>query len=309
MHSRRSIVLVALVGLSVLASMTRPWVHGSGLLASKYSDAFSYPYFGLDAPCRAVDDSFHREFDTEGIHSIQVEAGVGEITVTSAHGNRISIDGELVAHGPSDQIARERLRHVSLDAVQDGGTVRVVGSAMRPEPSSPDAPSPTEGLTNMVLRVPSGLAVTVQATAGTVRLHDLRGTIEAHVRMGSIEATSVTGNLTITTSAGRIAVTNATIERQLKLSTSMGDITFDGSLGKQNYVASSAGKVRMTVPRSTCVRLEAVTDAGKVNTDLPVTERKSEAMTSSAFGILGQGEPTGDLEIRVSIGDISIVGR
>ena len=104
-------------------------------------------------------------------------------------------------------------------------------------------------------------------------------------------------------------MTNAAIKEELSLTTSMGDIEFEGSLGTRNYVEVSAGRVQMTVPRSTCVRLDAATNAGQVNTNLPVTERKSEAMRSSAVGILGEGQPTGDLKIRVSMGEINISGR
>ena len=160
-----------------------------------------------------------------------------------------------------------------------------------------------------MLRVPSGLAVDLRTSAGKVTLDGLSGMVETHVDVGSVEARSITGNLTIGTSAGRISVTNAAIKEELSLTTSMGDIEFEGSLGTRNYVEVSAGRVQMTVPRSTCVRLDAATNAGQVNTNLPVTERKSEAMKSSAVGILGEGQPTGDLRIRVSMGEINISGK
>jgi hypothetical protein len=308
MYSRRAIVLAMLIGLAFIASTTHPWIHGSRLLASKYADEF-LSGVGYEGSFRAVDDSFHKEFGADGIRSIQVEARVGNITVTGTHDNEISIDGELIAYGPSNQIAQDRLRYVCLDAVQDGDMVRVVGSVMRPEPSSPDVAGPNGGGTNIVLRVPSGLAVDLRTSAGKVTLDGLSGMVETHVDVGSVEARSITGNLTIGTSAGRISVTNAAIKEELSLTTSMGDIEFEGSLGTRNYVEVSAGRVQMTVPRSTCVRLDAATNAGQVNTNLPVTEHKSEAMKSSAVGILGQGQPTGDLQIRVSMGEINISGK
>jgi len=153
------------------------------------------------------------------------------------------------------------------------------------------------------------VAVYLQTPAGRVALDGLTGTVEAHVDMGSIEARSITGDLILRTSAGRISVTNAAIKEELSLTTSMGDIEFEGSLGARNHVEVSAGRVQMTVPRSTCVRLDAATNAGQVNTNMSVTERKSEAMKSSAVGILGEGQPTGDLRIRVSMGEINISGK
>jgi len=309
MYSRRSIVLAVLVGLAFLASTTQPWIQGSRLLANKYADEFSFSGFVYEGSSKAVDDSFHKEFGAAGIRSVQVEARPGDITVTRADDDMISINGERVAYGPSNQIAEERLHYVCLDAVQDGDVVRVVGSIWHPEPSSPNPAGPNGGFTNIVLRVPPGLAICLQTPAGKVALDGLTGTVEAHVDMGSIEARSITGNLILRTSAGRIAVTNASVEEELSLTTSMGDIEFEGSLGTRNHVEVSAGRVQMTVPRSTCVRLDAATNAGQVNTNLPVTERKSEAMRSSAVGILGEGQPTGDLKIRVSMGEINISGR
>lgn len=309
MYSRRSIVLAVLVGLAFMASTTQPWIQGSRLLAGKLADKFSFSGVGYDGSFRAVDDSFHREFDTDGIRSVQVEARPGGITVTRAHDGKISINGELVAYGPSDQIARDRLRYVCLDAVQDGDVVRIVGSVMQADPSSADTATHNGGCTNIELRVPSGMPVNVRTLAGIVELDGLDGKVEAHADMGNIEARSITGNLKIGTSAGRIAVTNATIEEELSLTTSMGSIEFDGSLGTQNYIEASAGRVQMTVPRSTCVTLNAVTNAGKVDIRLPVTQTKLEGTKSSAVGILGQGQPTGDLKIRVSMGEINISGK
>ena len=308
MYSRRAIVLAVLIGLAFIASTTNPWIHGGRLLASKYAGEFSTD-FGYGGSFKAVDKSFHTRFGAAGIRSVQVEAQPGDITVTRADDDKISIDGERVAYGPSNQIAEERLRYVCLDAVQDGDVVRVVGSIWQPEPSSQNPAGPNGGATNIVLRVPPGLAVYVQTPAGKIALDGLAGTIEAHVDMGSIEARSITGDLILGTTAGRISVTNAAIKEELSLTTSMGDIEFEGSLGARNHVEVSAGRVQMTVPRSTCVRLDAATNAGRVNTNLPVTERKSEATGSSAAGILGQGEPTGDLKIRVSMGEINISGK
>ncbi len=309
MYSKRSIVLAVLVGLAFLASATQPWMQGSRLLANKYANEFSFSGFGYEGSSKAVDDSFHKEFGAAGIRSVQVEARPGDITVTQADDDMISINGERVAYGPSDQIAEERLRYVCLDAVQDGDVVRVVGSIWQPEPSSPNPAGPNGGFTNIVLRVPPGLAIYLQTPAGKVALDGLTGTVEAHVDMGSIEARSITGNLMLGTSAGRIAVTNATIEEELSLTALMGDIEFDGSLGAQNYIEVSAGRVQMTVPRSTCVTLDAAAAAGKVDVRLPMAENGPEAMKSSAVGILGRGQPTGDLKIRASMGDIVISGK
>ena len=308
MYSRRAIVFAVLIGLAFIASTTHPWIHGGTLLASKYAGEFSTD-FGYGISFKVVDDSFHKEFGTAGIRSVKVEARPGDITVTRADDDRISISGERVAYGPSNQIAEERLRYVCLDAVQDGDVVRVVGSIWQPEPSSPNPAGPNGGFTNIVLRVPPGVAVYLQTPAGKVALDGLTGTVEAHVDMGSIEARSITGDLMLRTSAGRISVTNAAIKEELSLTTSMGDIEFEGSLGARNHVEVSAGRVQMTVPRSTCVRLDAATNAGQVNTNMSVTERKSEAMKSSAVGILGEGQPTGDLRIRVSMGEINISGK
>lgn len=308
MYSKRAIVLAVLISLAFIASTTHPWIHGTRLLANKYADEF-LSGVGYEDSFQAVDDAFHREFGTEGIRSIHVEAQVGDITITRADGDKISVDGERVAYGDSNQMAQDRLRYVCLDAVQDGDAVRVIGAVMQSEPSSPNAVNPIRGRTNVVLRVPSGLSVDLRTSTGKVALDGLKGTVEALVDMGSVEARSIAGNLTVRTSAGRIAVTDAAIEEELLLATSMGDIEFGGSLGARNYVEASAGRVQMTVPRSTCVRIDAATTAGKVKTKLPVTLRKSEAANSSAVGILGQGEPTGDLTIRVSMGDINISGK
>ena len=100
MYSRRAIVLAVLIGLAFIASTTNPWIHGGRLLASKYAGEF-FTDFGYGGSSKAVDDSFHKEFDAAGIRSVRVEAQPGDITVTRADDDRISINGERVAYGPS----------------------------------------------------------------------------------------------------------------------------------------------------------------------------------------------------------------
>jgi hypothetical protein len=308
MYSRRAIVLAVLVSLAFIATTAKPWMHGGRLLASKYADEF-FIGPGYEDSLRAVDDSFRKEFDISGIRRVQAEVSVGDISVTTADDGKISVEGERIAYGPTEQAAQDRLRYVCLDAVKDGDTIRIVGAVMQPEPSLPDQVVQNEGSTSIVLRVPPGLAVDLRTQAGRITLVGLEGEIQAYTHMGSITARSTTGPLTARTSAGRITVTDAIIEGDLLLTTSMGDIEFDGSLGARNHVEVSAGRVQMTVPRSTCVRLDAATNAGNVDIRLPVTGTKSEAAKSSAVGILGEGQPTGDLKIRVSMGEISISGR
>jgi hypothetical protein len=308
MYSRRAIVLALLMSFAFVATTTRPWIHGGRLLANKYADEF-FIGPGYEDSLRAVDDSFHKEFDMSGIHRVQAEVPIGDISVTRAYDDKVSVEGELIAYGPSEQVAQDRLRYVCLDAVKDGDTIRIVGSVMQPEPSLSGQVVGSPSNINIVLKVPPGLAVDSRTKVGKITLVGLEGEIQAYTDMGNITARSTTGPLTARASAGRIAVADAIIEGDLVITTSMGDIEFDGSLGTQNYIEVSAGRVQMTVPRSTCVRLDAATNVGKVNTNLPITGLESEAMKSSAVGILGEGQPTGDLKIRVSMGEIVISGR
>jgi DUF4097 and DUF4098 domain-containing protein YvlB len=298
MVSRRGIVIIILIGLAVIVSSTRPWVSGYKLLGNKFS-SMQGPIFNI---VRNVyrEAQFKEDFNAAGIRRVVIKAPNGNIEVTRTDSNNITVEGERIAYGETAAEAESKLPLVQLHTATRGDVLEITGKIEEPVTRG------TLSRIDMVIHVPAGIEVDSTLSLGNITLDGIEGAIRAKLSMGEVKANSIKGDLDITLSTGSISVNNATIARKLNLATSMGSIAFLGTLGETNYIESSTGSIKIRVPRSTCVRIDAETSVGRINSSLPVTNMKSETMGSSISGILGEGTPVGELKIRVSMGDVLI---
>ena len=300
MVSLRGIVVVILIGLAVITSFTKPWVSGSKLLEGKFL-SISRPDTGISGNIyrRA---QFDETFSAAGIRQVTIQAPNANITIVKTDDNNITVEGERIAYGATVAEAENRLALVQLHTRTRGDVLEITGKIEE---------SVTRGTLSridMVIHVPAGIEVDSTLSLGNITLDGIEGAIRAKLSMGEVKANSIKGDLDITLSTGSISVNGATIAKKLNLTTSMGSIDFSGTLGESNYIESSVGSVKIRVPRSICMRIDAETSTGRINSSLPVTNMKSETMGSSASGILGEGMPTGEIKIRVSMGEILISG-
>lgn len=298
MISRRGIVIIVLIGLAVVASSTHPWVSGSNLLADKYSSMFN-PYINTDTGIIAK-AQFEEAFSAAGIKCVAIQVPVGDITVIKTGGNNITIDGERIAYGETLEKAETKLSLVPLEARTRDDVLEIISLV------DTSATTGSSSRINMVIQVPAGIDVRSTLSAGEITLNGIDGAIYAKVDTGKVNTDSTRGDLDIEVSVGAIDVRDAVVANKLSLITSMGPIDFLGTLGKNNYIESSAGPIKISVPRSTCVRIDAAISAGQINSSLPITGLNSDNQKSSATGILGNGTPTGELKVRASMGEISI---
>ena len=222
------------------------------------------------------------------------------ITIVKTDDNNITVEGERIAYGATVSEAENRLPLVQLHTRTRGDVLEITGKIEE---------SVTRGTLSridMVIHVPAGIEVDSTLSLGNITLDGIEGAIRAKLSMGEVKANSTKGDLDITLSTGSISVNNATVVTRLNLVNSMGAIDFLGTLGESNYIETSAGPITIRVPKSTCVRIDATASAGRIHSSLPITNLKSETMTSSASGILGEGTPTGELRVRTSMGEILI---
>lgn len=298
MVSRRGIAIIILIGLAVIVSSTRPWVSGYKLLGNKFS-SMQGPNFNIGGNVYR-EAQFKEDFSAAGIRRVVIKAPNGTIEVTKTDSNNITVEGERIAYGETAAEAESKLPLVQLHTATRGDVLEITGKIEE------SVTSGNLSRIDMVIHVPAGIEVDSTLSLGNITLDGIEGAIRAKLSMGEVKANSIKGDLDITLSTGAISVNDATIARKLNLTTSMGSIDFSGTLGESNYIQNSTGYVRIRVPRSTCVRIDAETSTGRINSSLPITSLKSEAMTSSASGVLGEGTPTGELRVRTSMGEIVI---
>ena len=100
----------------------------------------------------------------------------------------------------------------------------------------------------MQLAVPDGISVTLHTDAGLISVSGIEGDIKASSGFGSIRMAHTQGDIDAFTSMGTISVASAIVPRRLSLATSMGDVSFAGTLGSSNTIRVNAGRVSLDVP-------------------------------------------------------------
>lgn len=164
----------------------------------------------------------------------------------------------------------------------------------------------------------------IQTTSGGVRVSEFgRGRVEIETGSGLVEvlgggplelkAASATGQIVLREVEGRLAVTTATgdisIERarnaSLNVETTRGAVTFSGSLqpGMNSLISTTAGSVRVALPRTAGFRLIATSVNGPVNVTFPITA--TERARNVVVGSAGAGE--GLLRLTTTSGPIEVI--
>ena len=295
--SYRAIVIIALIALVAFGTTARTWRVGSRLLDQRLQALFDIP--DLHSDIVEASRSFHETIDLDGIDSLDVSVALGDITVVREPGSSILLRG--TANG-----SVEFVRDLELLIGRQGTTALV--DAQHPDDSE-STQSRRRGSVDMQLAVPDGISVTLHTDAGLISVSGIEGDIKASSGFGSIRMAHTQGDIDAFTSMGTISVASAIVPRRLSLATSMGDVSFAGTLGSSNTFRVNAVRVSLDVPETTCVNIDAQVSAGRISSELPLTRLEQQGAGTFAAGTLGSGSPRGDLHIRVDFGDVTIRER
>ena len=295
--SYRAIVIIALIALVAFGTTARTWRVGSRLLDQRLQALFDIP--DLHSDIVEASRSFHETIGLDGIDSLDVSVALGDITVVREPGSSILLRG--TANG-----SVEFVRDLELLIGRQGTTALV--DAQHPDDSE-STQSRRRGSVDMQLAVPDGISVTLHTDAGLISVSGIKGDIKASSGFGSIRMAHTQGDIDAFTSMGTISVASAIVPRRLSLATSMGDVSFAGTLGSSNTIRVNAGRVSLDVPETTCVNIDAQVSAGRISSELPLTRLEQQGAGTFAAGTLGSSSPRGDLHIRVDFGDVTIRER
>jgi putative adhesin len=127
---------------------------------------------------------------------------------------------------------------------------------------------------------------------------------------GDINVTGVTGKMTLTTESGSINASNDVISGSSSITTTSGDIKFDGTIATTGtyQFQTNNGNVDLTVPSTPPFSVNATTSSGSITSDFSTLQPSTDGSGSSANGIVGGGssQPGAKLTINVVNGDISL---
>jgi hypothetical protein len=174
---------------------------------------------------------------------LEVVGENGSIDVSAADGREVEVRAEREAQASSDEAARVLLQKSRIQEDVTSTSVRI---------ATVDAEEggfgPSRVKIDYRVAVPAGLALTLKTENGAVRLNDVNGRVSATTTNGGITAEELAGSLTAETLNGAVRVDLASIAGDVVLSTTNGGI-------------------RLTVPPSAKMNLEASAVNGRISVD------------------------------------------
>jgi lia operon protein LiaG len=189
-----------------------------------------------------------------------------------AEGVKLSTNyGKVIAHA---------VEATSLSAESDGGDIRLKGVVLR------DSLEARTKYGDITLDDVAAASYKVDSKSGDLNLSEVTGLLDLHTKSGDIEISKAK---------------SAT----LKVDTVSGRVVFKGDLlaGSLNRIETRSGSIRLTLPETVALELDARTNSGHIRCDFPVTI-EGERERGRLRGVINA--PGTTLEIRTVSGDITI---
>ena len=229
---------------------------------------------------------------------VEVHNDMGKVIVQSASGDAIvGVQATKRGFGFSNTKAEEALALVDVTVEKTADGYKVVADG----PNSWYGRAPRADL---VVTLPAGAAVQVQANMGSVRVEDVTANINIDADMGSIDLSDVKGNIIVEANMGSVELKNAIVTDKLDVSADMGSIDFQGRFGQENRIECHMGSIDVELaPNHPALDLFAAWKMGSMNNKVTFS---GETQKRSARGVLGTGAVQGSLTVSADMGSITI---
>jgi hypothetical protein len=236
--------------------------------------------------------SFHRSYTVTGPVNLQVSAGSGSISVSSAAGTAVSVDATIYANGgffgsPSPSEVR-RLEH-NPPITQVGNTIIIHGLRGWDNHLS----------ISYVITTPAATALEAHSGSGRITVGGLQRDVELRAGSGRLEIANIGGSLRAATGSGGIRFER--VGGKARLSTGSGDISGDEVVGRLS-ATSGSGHIQVE-------RLDAGGDLHTASGGMQLEAVQGDLTARAASGsIRVRGELAGEHHWRFSTasGDITV---
>jgi len=169
------------------------------------------------------------ELDGDGLSSIEVHNGAGDIEVTSMKTDRIRIEAEIILDGFSKNEIQRILEHdLELSLRATGSRARLIAEFDFPGPRK--VLEMATALINLKVNVPEGLSLRIEDGSGEIIIHDYTGDISVDDGSGSLHLTNISsGRLEIEDGSGGMELEQ--ISGETSIDDGSGDIIINGLTG------------------------------------------------------------------------------
>lgn len=222
-----------------------------------------------------------RTFNVSGQTKLVINSASGDVHIHSGQANKIIVKGTKFAYGP-----QANLNNLDLTYEQQGDSLSIGNHEQWSLLGG-------RGI-DIDVAVPENIAIEVHTSSGDLAVEDVTGTIETEIASGDIRLSDATGEMNLSTHSGDIRISDMHLQGSSSLTTSSGDIIFNGTLDPQRstHINATSGDVRLKLPANSSFKLNAKTTSGDIHNE---------------FGSTTVGNaPQPDLDVQVTSGDIVI---
>lgn len=225
-------------------------------------------------------DTWTRSYPISAAGTLSIISGNGRITVEAADTQTIEVSAERVVKAGNEAAANDQLK--AFEIKEDVGPDRVVIDS-----STRGLQINVSRLVNYTVRVPRGVAVTLESSNGEITATNLAGAFSASSSNGRIRGIDLSGS-------AKVSATNGVIELRMAA-------VAEGGISAE----TTNGTVTVTVPRGANADLTARVTNGAIqreNIDLQVSEESRRRLD----GRLGPGGPL--IRLETTNGAIRLIG-
>ncbi len=188
----------------------------------------------------------------------------GAVSVETGDGDVLDVKALVVAHGPSDEAAREALDNVEIEDEVSGAEVRL-------RTASPKGPRRRPVEVTYTIRAPRRAKLEIETVNGSITVNGAAAALKAESTNGSIDGTDLSGDVKAETTNGSIKIRMAALG--------------DGGVALE----TTNGSVDLRLPGDAKATLSARSVNGGISVaDLPF-ERTGEAGRRKLDGAINGG--------------------
>jgi DUF4097 and DUF4098 domain-containing protein YvlB len=198
----------------------------------------------------------------------------GDVCLDRIYAERVELStnyGKVIAHA---------VEATSLSAESDNGDIRLKGVVLR------DSLEARTKYGDITLDDVAAASYKVDSKSGDFNLSEVTGLLDLHTKSGDIEISKAkSATLKVDTVSGRVVFKGDILARSL------------------NRIETRSGSIRLTLPETVALELDARTNSGHIRCDFPITI-EGERERGRLRGVINA--PGTTLEIRTGSGDITI---
>ncbi len=227
--------------------------------------------------------------DPGSVITLEVNNGVGNITLQTGPDDQIKIDYTKTAYGETRDKAKAELKEMTVQINAQADRVTVDGTQTKFNDH------PRANQVELTITVPPTITLQIAENVGDVQIDGIRSP----------------QRLVVSNNVGTIALNNTAAPDGLLLSLNTGDVRFGGQLGAAGSyrVMVNTGSVSLQLAADTAITIDAKTTVGTVSVsgfEAAAQPAQQGGVGASWRGTLGRESIPPTFTIQVDVGDIRI---